>query len=103
MSFVWEESRLSWVTEAEAELHEPGREGEANPAASAALARPALPSTQDLRPRSANPVSASSALGIWVTGQREDRGRGVRLHSEAMASECIMKTDVNAWLPFHQC
>ena len=43
MSLVWEESRFSWVTEAEAELHEPGGEGEANPAAGATPAPPCPP------------------------------------------------------------
>lgn len=43
MSLVWEESRFSWVTEAEAELHEPGREGAANPAAGATPAPPCPP------------------------------------------------------------
>lgn len=67
MSLVWEESRFSWVTEAEAELHEPGRGG--GKPCSRCYTGPALPSSQDPRPRRANPVSASSALGIWVTVQ----------------------------------
>lgn len=66
MSLVWEESRFSWVTEAEAGFMNQ-EERKPNPAAGATPAL--LPSSQDPRPHGANPVSASSALGILVTVQ----------------------------------